>query len=152
MKNNVYVDYKNVILVELHVSCCSIVAPSRAPDGFTVTAKSSTSITASWQLPPADDRNGVIAGFKVFYKKKSSSGSQTRVVVKSGSTLTKVVAGLDEYTEYQFQVLAYTAVGDGPYSSVKYATTMEDGKNLIKHDKENTTIYVVLIFLGMICM
>ena len=46
----------------------------------------------------------------------------------SGSTLTKVVAGLDEYTEYQFQVLAYTSVGDGPSSSAEYETTMEDGK------------------------
>ena len=92
-------------------------------------AKSSTSITASWQLPPAEDKNGVITGFKLFYKKKSSSGSQTTVAVKSGSTLTKVVSGLDEYTEYQFQVLAYTSVGDGPKSSVEYETTMEDGKN-----------------------
>ena len=101
-------------------------------------------------MPPADDRNGVIAGFKLFYKKKSSSLSQTTVVVKGGSTLTKVVAGLDEYTEYQFQVLAYTSVGDGPNSSAEYETTMEDGKNLIKRDKQNTTMYVVLIFLGVI--
>ena len=115
-----------------------------------MTAKSSTSITASWQLPPAYDRNGVIAGFKLFYEKKSSSGSQTTVVVKSGSTLTIVVAGLDEYTEYQFQVLAYTSVGDGPNSSVEYETTMEDGKNVIKRNKQNTTMYVVLIFQGMI--
>ena len=115
-----------------------------------MTAKSSTSITASWQLPPADDRNGVIAGFKLFYKKRSSSGSQTTAVVKSGSTQTKVVAGLDEFTEYQFQVLAYTSVGDGPNSSVEYETTMEDGKDLIKRDKQNTTMYVVLIFLGAI--
>ena len=60
--------------------------------------------------------------------------SLTMVLVNSGSIRTKVVSGLDEYTEYQFQVLAYTLVGDGPNSSVKYETTMEDGKKLIKHD------------------
>ena len=61
------------------------------------------------------------------------------VIVNGGSNRKKVVSGLDEYTEYQFQVLAYTSVGDGPNSSVEYETTMEDGKNLIKHEKQNTT-------------
>ena len=56
------------------------------------------------------------------------------VLVNGGSIRTKVVSELDEYTEYQFQVLAYTSVGDGPNSSVKYETTMEDGKKLIKRD------------------
>ena len=60
--------------------------------------------------------------------------SLTMVLVNSGSIQKKVVSGLDGYTEYQFQVLAYTSVGDGPKSSVKYETTMEDGKKLIKHD------------------
>ena len=55
------------------------------------------------------------------------------VLVNGGSIRTKVVSGLDKYTEYEFQVLAYTSAGDGPKSSVKYETTMEDGKKLIKH-------------------
>ena len=108
---------------------CSIAAPSAPPSGFTVTAKSSTSMTTSWQLPPESDRNGVITGFKLCYKKKSSSGSQTTVVVKSASTLTKVVTRLDEYTEYEFQVLAYTSKGDGPKSSPQSALTKEAGEN-----------------------
>ena len=102
-----------------------------------MTAKSSTSITASWQLPPAEDRNGVITGFKLFYKKKDSSGSLTVVLVNDGSIQKKVVSELDVYTEYQFQVLAYTSVGDGPKSSIKYERTNEGGKKLI------TTLYVV---------
>ena len=120
-----------VIIVEL--SCCSIVEPSKAPDGFTVSAKSSTSITASWQLPPAEDRNGIIRGFRLFYKKKGSSGSSTQITINSGTTLRKVVTGLNKYTEYEFQVLAYTSVGDGPKSSKKYEKTNEDGKKLITH-------------------
>jgi len=42
--------------------------------------------------------------------------------------LTKNVTGLDEYTVYEFQVLAYTSVGDGPNSSSITETTKEDGK------------------------
>ena len=118
-----------MIIIEL--SFCSIVAPSAAPSGFTVTAKTSTSIAASWQLPPEDDKNGIITGFKLFYKKKGSSGSPAPLNITSGSTLTKVVTGLDEYTEYEFQVLAYTSIGDGPKSSKIYERTKEDGKRLV---------------------
>ena len=57
------------------------------------------------------------------------------LLVNGGSILEKVVSELDVYTEYQFQVLAYTSVGDGPKSSKKYERTKEDGKNFfIKHD------------------
>ena len=116
-------------MIILKLSCCSILAPSAAPSGFTVTAKTSTSITASWQLPPEDDRKGIIIGFKLFYKKKGSSGSPTQLVtINSGSTLTKVVTGLDEYTEYEFQVLAYTSIGDGPKSNPKSAKTKQAGE------------------------
>ena len=110
------------------ISFCSCVAPSQAPSRFSVTAKSSGSIEASWQLPPANSRNGIITGFKLFYKKKGSSESSSSLTIKRRSTLTKVVTGLDKYTEYEFQVLAFTSVGDGPRSSVKYETTMQYGK------------------------
>ena len=98
---------------------------------MSLTVKNSTSIEASWQLPPAEDRNGVIRGFKLFYKKKGSSGSSTQLTINSNSTLTKVVAGLDEYTEYEFEVLAFTSVGDGPNSFVVSERTMEDGKKIV---------------------
>ena len=52
--------------------------------------------------------------------------------INSGSTLTKVFTGLDEYTEYEFQVLAYTSKGDGPKSNPKSATTKEAGEKLKK--------------------
>ena len=102
--------------------------PSQAPTNFSVTAITSTSIEASWQLPPEDSRNGIITGFKLFYKKKFSAGSSSQITINSESTLTKVVIGLDKYTEYECQVLAFTSVGDGPKSSVASVITMEDGK------------------------
>ena len=43
-------------------------------------------------------------------------------------TLTKNVARLEMYTEYEFQVLAFTSVVDGPKSSVVFDRTKEDGK------------------------
>ena len=46
------------------------------------------------------------------------------------NTLTTVVTGLDKYTEYEFQVLAYTSGGDGPKSCGEVERTLEDGKKL----------------------
>ena len=107
---------------------CSIAVPSSSPSAFSLTAKNSTSITASWQLPLPCTRNGEITGFKLFYKKKDSAGLATMVPINNRATLIKDVTGLDKYTEYEFQVLAFTSVGDGPNSSVEVERTMQDGK------------------------
>ena len=92
-----------------------------------VSATSSTSVRASWQLPAEKSRNGIIKGFKLFYKKRSSSVPGTVISINSESTLNIEVIGLDKYTEYEFQVLAFTSSGDGTNSSVVFKRTKEDG-------------------------
>ena len=63
-----------------------ISVPSQPPTAFKATASSSTSITASWQLPAVFARHGRnITGFKLFYKKKGSGGSATTLAISSGS-------------------------------------------------------------------
>lgn len=82
----------------------------------------------SWKLPPEDARNGNIKGFKIYYKKKNTPGALTTfLLVDNGALRSKTVLGLAKYTEYEFQVLAYTSAGDGPKSTVQSGTTMEDG-------------------------
>ena len=105
-----------------------ISVPSQPPTAFKVTASSSTSITASWQLPPVFARHGRnITGFKLFYKKKGSGGSATTFTISSGSILNRNVTWLDRYTEYEFQILAFTSDGDGPKSPVEVERTKEAG-------------------------
>ena len=106
---------------------CSIAAPSQPPSQFNVTVESSTSITASWRLPPEGSRHGIIKGYKLFYKKKGSD-SVTFLTLNNIKTL-ETVTELDKYTKYEFQVLAFTSVGDGPNSSTVFKTTIEDGAN-----------------------
>ena len=105
-----------------------ISVPSQPPTAFKLTASSSTSIIASRQLPLVSAGHGrKITGFKLFYRKKGSVGSATTLTISSGSTLSRNVTGLDKYTEYEFQVLAFTSDGDGPKSPVEVQRTMEDG-------------------------
>ena len=50
------------------------------------------------------------------------------LTINDGTRFTTDVTGLAKYTEYEFQVLAFTSVGNGPKSSVKVEITKEDGK------------------------
>lgn len=49
------------------------------------------------------------------------------MLVSDRAELIKVVTGLKKNKEYEFQVLAFTSVGDGPKSSVVVERTNEDG-------------------------
>ena len=112
-----------VLLLLLYINS----VPSKAPSGFTVAASSSTSITASWQLPPKYARHGIITGFKLFYVKKTSARPPT-MLTYNDTSLNGLVSGLDKYAEYEFQVLAFSFEGDGPKSSVVVERTKEDGE------------------------
>ena len=112
-----------------------ISVPLQAPSDFTVVASTSTSITASWQLPPEIARHGNITGFKLFYKKKDSAGPQLTLIISGGGNRIKEVTGLAKFTEYAFQLLAFNSAGDGPKSSIKVERTKEDGKNLLMLEK-----------------
>ena len=123
-----FLNFTSIIIYEFkHTSLVVDTVPSQPPTAFQLTASSSTSITAFWQLPPVFARHGNIAGFKFFYKKKGSGGSATTFSINNGATLSRTVSGLDKFTEYEFQVLAFTSDVDGPKSSVKVKRTMEDG-------------------------
>ena len=112
----------------VHLFNMFISVPSQPPTVFNLTASSSTSIAASWQLPPVFARHGrTITGFKLFYKKKGSGASVTNLTISSGSILNRTVTGLDKFTQYEFQVLASTSDGDGPKSPVEVERTKEAG-------------------------
>ncbi|XP_022777753.1 uncharacterized protein LOC111319202, partial [Stylophora pistillata] len=100
--------------------------PSQAPSNLTLSASSSTSIAVSWQLPPVCSRHGIIVGYKLFYKKKGFMGSMSVETINGGTTFSGDITGLDKYTEYEFQVLAFTSHGDGAKSSVVVERTMKD--------------------------
>lgn len=50
------------------------------------------------------------------------------ITITNETTRSRNIGGLEKYTEYEFQVLAFTLVGDGENSSVVVERTNEDGK------------------------
>ena len=107
----------------------SISVPVEAPM-VNVTAQSSTSIAAFWELPNRYTKDKDFLSFKLLYQSRTplrSDRKNTLTVKKGFST---VVTGLEKFTEYEFKVWAFSSVADGPKSSSKVARTLEDGKRL----------------------
>ena len=63
--------------------------------------------------------------------------------IGNGTIHDKTVIGLDNNTEYEFQVLAFTSVGDGPKSSPVVVRTRKDGMNL----NDGCECYALSLFL-----
>ena len=95
-----------------------------------MTAKSSTSLRASWASLPEYARHGTITGYKVFYRQKGSANNSVVDSVIGAGILSKDFSNLNKYTKYEFQVLAMGSCGEGPKSPVMVGQTLEDGKRL----------------------
>ena len=98
--------------------------PDGSPNNVKVTVLSSTEIEVSWIEVDPVDQNGIIVQYEVTY----SSGSElNKSIFIDGSLLMTNVSGLEEDTEYDISVKAYTSVGPGPSSVSIIERTAENG-------------------------
>ena len=64
----------------------------------------------------------------MFYKKKGFIDPPITLTIRNSTSRYALVTGLNVYTEYEFQILAFTSVGDGLNSSLEVKRTSEEGK------------------------
>ena len=83
---------------------------------------SSTSISISWNPPPAIQQNGIIRKYSVALYNPVMN--HTLMYTSLSTSLN--VSVLSPYTKYSVRVAAIT-VAIGPYSDYHNITTMEDG-------------------------
>ena len=106
--------------------------PSSAPQALTVSATSSTSISVSWDPVVAEDRNGIIKGYKVNYNDLPNFQMVTEFLnitkEQQNKRQTMTLDNLNEFTNYSIRVLAFTLVGNGPTSVAQVVQTLEDSK------------------------
>lgn len=99
--------------------------PSAPPQSIACTALSSQNIQVSWQAPPAPNIHGIIQGYKLLYEPSNLeldySGRETKIT----PALSTVLHGLQPYTNYSVQVLAYTRAGEGVVSAMTSCATEE---------------------------
>ena len=85
---------------------------------------SSTKIQVSWTEVEPINQNGVIIQYEIMY---NSSFELEGSVFTNGSTLMVIITGLEEDTDFNVSVRAYTSVGPGPFSVGVMKKTEEDG-------------------------
>ena len=91
-----------------------IAAPAGPPENFQTTQTTPTSVFLSWDQPTVP--NGNITSYTLTYNKTQEPVS----VNLSDGVYT--VTGLEEYSYYEFVILASTRVGPGPPISIVIQT------------------------------
>ncbi|KAL1266336.1 hypothetical protein QQF64_002011 [Cirrhinus molitorella] len=100
--------------------------PSRAPEKVLATAASPESISLSWQTPSREALNGVLQGFRIIYWANLLDGELGEIRNVTTQKAQLELEGLEKYTNYSIQVLAFTRAGDGVRSDQIYIRTKED--------------------------
>ncbi|XP_071098730.1 neogenin-like isoform X2 [Haliotis cracherodii] len=98
--------------------------PSAAPQNFTLEVSSATRIIVRWEPPALDNRNGIITGYKIRYKRRGTK--QGKTVTTDGNRNNYALTELRKGTEYQVRISALTVNGSGPATSWEHVTTYRD--------------------------
>jgi len=97
------------------------VPPKGPPRKVQAEALSPTEIRISWLPPLADQQNGELLGYKIFYQ-SGTLARNNNVVPASYNSHTLIF--LDMYTNYTISILAFNPAGDGPESEVISVRTL----------------------------
>ncbi|TWW74031.1 Down syndrome cell adhesion molecule -like protein [Takifugu flavidus] len=100
--------------------------PSRPPENVQATATSPEIISLSWLTPPKDALNGNLLGFRVIYWANLPDGELGEIKNVTTIKPSLELDGLEKYTNYSIQILAFTRAGDGVRSEQIYTRTKED--------------------------
>ena len=72
------------------------------------------------------DPDGSVLGYRVYFRQVGSS-VQNSLEIPSHNTSQATVQGLEEFSTYQFKVVAFNLFGEGNASVNVNCTTAEDG-------------------------
>uniref|UniRef100_A0A8C6NN85 Cell adhesion molecule DSCAM n=1 Tax=Nothobranchius furzeri TaxID=105023 RepID=A0A8C6NN85_NOTFU len=100
--------------------------PSRPPENVQAVAATPEIISLSWLTPSKDALNGNLLGFRVIYWANLPDGELGEIRNVTTSKPSLELDGLEKYTNYSIQVLAFTRAGDGVRSEQIYTRTKED--------------------------
>ena len=97
--------------------------PSSGPTGVNCLSFSSQSITISWDSLPEENINGVLKGYRVYYKPTDNKDLMKNEVTAQQNKLT--LYGLQKNTNYSIAVNAFNQIGNSESFSI-FCKTQED--------------------------
>ncbi|OAF66521.1 hypothetical protein A3Q56_05766 [Intoshia linei] len=104
------------------------------PKFVSVLAINSTAFLIEWVPPDVEDRNGIMRGYNIFYRKKSVSSKHWRQLsVNDGMNTEFILNNLIPSTSYEIKVSAFTASGEGRKSEIYYGKTTHSLPDLLNN-------------------
>uniref|UniRef100_A0A8D1K5G6 Down syndrome cell adhesion molecule n=1 Tax=Sus scrofa TaxID=9823 RepID=A0A8D1K5G6_PIG len=100
--------------------------PSSPPENVQAIATSPESISISWSTLSKEALNGILQGFRVIYWANLMDGELGEIKNVTTTQPSLELDGLEKYTNYSIQVLAFTRAGDGVRSEQIFTRTKED--------------------------
>ncbi|XP_075449826.1 cell adhesion molecule DSCAM isoform X2 [Ascaphus truei] len=100
--------------------------PSRPPENVQAAATSPETISIAWTTPSKEALNGILQGFRVIYWANLLDGELGEIRNVTTTQPLLELDGLEKYTNYSIQVLAFTQAGDGVRSEQIFTRTKED--------------------------
>ncbi|NXM64434.1 DSCAM protein, partial [Illadopsis cleaveri] len=100
--------------------------PSCPPGNVQATATSPETISISWSTLAKETLNGILQGFRVIYWANLLDGELGEIKNVTTTQPSLELDGLEKYTNYSIQVLAFTRAGDGVRSEQIFTRTKED--------------------------
>ncbi|XP_029107389.1 Down syndrome cell adhesion molecule-like protein 1 homolog isoform X2 [Scleropages formosus] len=100
--------------------------PSQPPQNVRAISVTSDEAVITWSEPPRMTLNGVLKGYRVVYWSLFPDGEWGEMQNITTTREQVELKGLEKFTNYSVQVLAYTQAGDGVRSNVLYIETRED--------------------------
>lgn len=117
------------------------VGPASAPRSLSITDPGPSDLKLNW-LAPSDDGGGSISQYTIQRADNSSFSQGLVTYTVNGSTLSRVISGLDPSTTYYFRVKATNAWGDGPWSSAISGMTVSGAYVSINNSWKGAGVFV----------
>uniref|UniRef100_A0A8D2JET2 Cell adhesion molecule DSCAML1 n=1 Tax=Varanus komodoensis TaxID=61221 RepID=A0A8D2JET2_VARKO len=100
--------------------------PSQPPENVRALSITSDVAVISWLEPPRSTLNGVLKGYRVIFWSLYMDGEWGEMQNITTTRERAELRGMEKFTNYSVQVLAYTQAGDGVRSNVLHIQTKED--------------------------
>uniref|UniRef100_A0A3Q2DIV1 Down syndrome cell adhesion molecule like 1 n=1 Tax=Cyprinodon variegatus TaxID=28743 RepID=A0A3Q2DIV1_CYPVA len=100
--------------------------PSEPPQNVRAISVTSDEAVITWSEPPRMTLHGVLKGYRVVFWSLFPDGEWGEMQNITTTREQVELRGLEKFTNYSVQVLAYTQAGDGVRSNVLYIQTRED--------------------------
>ncbi|XP_043945033.1 protein sidekick-1 [Protopterus annectens] len=91
--------------------------PDEAPIIVAVTPQTPTSVLVQWQHPKDNSMNGILTGYRIYYRELQYENLTNSKEVKNPSALRVELTQLKKYRRYEIVMTAYNVVGESPASS-----------------------------------